>query len=61
MTTTARENAEERLDSIGGEANALKAIAWALLDLADAIRESHEPSYRQMTYGADAGLTEDQP
>ena len=43
--TSLRENAEDRLFQTGGLdypgiTNALKAIAWAILDLAEAIRES---------------------
>jgi hypothetical protein len=65
---SARENAEEALldsDAAGlpqwQQAYATVGIGWALLDVADAIREGREPTYSQIEFTTDADEAESHP
>lgn len=59
--TDAREAAESSLlrsgrgkNPLHRQARALAGIGWALLDLADALREPPTPTYSQVEFGTDA-------
>lgn len=45
---TAREEAQVHLSMTSGMESAVRSVAWAILDLADAIREGHEAHHMQM-------------
>jgi hypothetical protein len=69
---SARQQAEDWLDSAAEHKNpelangsrrlrALVGNGWALLDLADAIREGREPTYSQVEFTTDADEAEPHP